>query len=286
MANPDGIVSPSDIFTTLRHDPSLLELLENARFADESTPDPVPIRYTAWYMFQFHLEKLQESASQFGCVQPSTTTDHLAALDRELEGQLLSRHKPDESDVISPAWRVRLVLDSVGGIKIDQVKPVSSLPRSVLYPDTLDPPSQFKAPLYELFLCPHPTTPSSFTRHKTARRDVYTAARIACNLPAEPTADPIEALLWNPAGELMEGSLTSVYCRRNGQWVTPAARCGGNQGTTRRWAIEMETCTEGVIMAEHLVEGEVVCISNGVRGFIYGVVRRKFFDAARRAVAL
>lgn len=281
MANLDEDVSPGEIFTTLRHDPNLLDLLENAWFADETTSDPVPKRYTAWYMFQFHLERLQESASHFGCMKPSTSTDHLAQLDRELE-EHFSRREQAESDVVSSAWRVRLVLNSVGGINIDQVKPVTSLPRAVMYPDTLDPPSELVKPVYELFLCPHPTIPSSFTRHKTARRDVYTAARMACNLPADPTADPVEVLLWNSAGELMEGSLTSVYRKRKRRWVTPAAKCGGNDGTTRRWAIYMDICDEGIIMAKDLIEGEVLCISNGVRGFIYGVVRRKFFDTARR----
>jgi len=280
MVKSDEDLSPGDVFTTLRYDSALHGSFQNCRLSSESASRP-----TGWYMFQFHLERLRASAAQFDCVQPSPNTDHLAALDRKLEEQLLTRHEPVKGDIADPAWRVRLVLDSMGGIQIDQVKPVASLPCSVLYPDTFDPPSQLGDTLYELFLCPHPTTPSSFTRHKTARRNVYTAARVACNLSAEPTADPVEVLMWNPDGELMEGSLTSVYCRRNGHWVTPATKCGGNEGTTRRWAMEMELCTEGVIMVDDLIEGEVLCISNGVRGFIYGVVRRQFYDVSRRSGA-
>ena len=280
MVKSNGDVSPGDIFTTLRYNPALHGSFQDCRLSGESS-----FRPTGWYMFQFHLDRLQASAAQFQCMRPSPNKDHLAALDRELKGQFLNWHEPVKGDIADPAWRVRLVLDSMGGIQIDQVKPVASLPCNVLYPETLDPLSQLGNTLYELFLCPHPTTPSSFTRHKTALRDVYTAARVACNLSAEPTADPVEVLVWNPDGELMEGSLTSVYCRRDGHWVTPATKCGGNEGTTRRWAIEMELCTEGPIMINDLIEGEILCISNGVRGFIYGIVRRQFYDVSRRSGA-
>ena len=286
MASSDEEVSPGDIFTTIRYDPDLRWSLESAVLAGESKLNTSPLGYNnAWYMFQFHLDRLRASASQFQCVQPSASIDHLAALESELENQFSAQRKPVESDVVNPAWRVRLVLTSDGGIKIDQLKPAAAMSHVLFYPRTLDRPPPLRKPLYELFICPHPTIPSSFTRHKTAKRDVYTAARVACNLPAAPTADPEEVLLWNPAGELMEGSLTSVYRRRDGDWVTPAVACGGNEGTTRRWAVEFGICAEGVIMVEDLIEGEVLCISNGVRGFIYGLVRRKFFDAARGSVA-
>jgi len=280
MDNTDMNVSASEIFTTIRHDYALRGSSQNTLLSSQSGTQP-----TAWYMFQFHLDRLRASAGQFQCVQPSQSIDHLALLDKELQNQISAQRHLVESDLVKPAWRVRLILDSEGGIKIDQLKPVASLSRDVLYPDTLDPPSQLRYPLYELFLCPHPTKPTSFTRHKTAKREAYTTARLACDLPAEPTADPVEVLLWNPAGELMEGSLTSVYCRENEHWFTPAVTCGGNEGTTRRWAIENGLCTEGVIMVENLIEGQIVCISNGIRGFIHGVVKRKFFNAARRSAA-
>ncbi len=83
---------------------------------------------------------------------------------------------------------------------------------------------------------------------------------------------PVEVLMWNLAGELTEGSITSVYLRRDGQWVTPSASSGGQRGTTRRWAIEQGLCVEGIIPKDTVRNGEDVWVSNGVRGFGYGRV--------------
>jgi 4-amino-4-deoxychorismate lyase len=77
-----------------------------------------------------------------------------------------------------------------------------------------------------------------------------------------------EVVLVNPAGELMEGSVTSVYFFRDGKWVTPPVTSGGQIGTTRRWLMEQGHCIEGVIEAKSLQDGEMCWISNGLRGLI------------------
>lgn len=43
-------------------------------------------------------------------------------------------------------------------------------------------------------------------------------------------------------------------------------------GVTRRWALERGLCEEGVVRRGEVREGEVVWLSNGVRGFGWGVV--------------
>jgi 4-amino-4-deoxychorismate lyase len=73
-------------------------------------------------------------------------------------------------------------------------------------------------------------------------------------------------VLVNPSGELMEGSVTSVYFFRDGKWVTPSVASGGQIGTTRRWLIERGYCIEGIVKAESLQDGEMCWISNGLRG--------------------
>lgn len=70
----------------------------------------------------------------------------------------------------------------------------------------------------------------------------------------------------------MEGTLTTPYFFREGRWITPAEECGGNRGTTRRWALDAGLCEEGVVGRESVREGEVVWLSNGARGFGWGVV--------------
>lgn len=81
-----------------------------------------------------------------------------------------------------------------------------------------------------------------------------------------------EALLINDAGEIMEGTITTPYFFREDRWVTPAARCGGNLGSTRRWALERELCVEGVVRGKEIRDGEGIWVSNGVRGFGWGKV--------------
>lgn len=74
-------------------------------------------------------------------------------------------------------------------------------------------------------------------------------------------------------GAIMEGSLTSPFFWRDGGWVTPETGCGGQIGTTRRWALEKGLCKEGVVKLDELVDGEECWLGNGVRGFKWGKVK-------------
>lgn len=76
----------------------------------------------------------------------------------------------------------------------------------------------------------------------------------------------------NLSEEIMEGSISTPYFQRGKNWVTPAARQGGNVGTTRRWAMEKGLCIEGVVERRSVKVGEVVWLSNGVRGWGWGIV--------------
>ena len=71
----------------------------------------------------------------------------------------------------------------------------------------------------------------------------------------------------------MEGSITTPYFFRGGEWVTPPAADGGNVGTTRRWALETGLCREMVVLRDDVKVGEVVWLSNGVRGWGWGSVK-------------
>ena len=70
----------------------------------------------------------------------------------------------------------------------------------------------------------------------------------------------------------MEGSITTPYFFRAGEWITPRAQCGGNLGTTRRYALEAGLCKEGIVTRESVQRSEKVVLSNGVRGFGWGSV--------------
>lgn len=256
---------PDYVFTTLRYDPMLRDCPNNMSLAG-SFPES-----GALYMFRYHVDRLQTALSWVGRQCPAKT------ITQETIREVIQRLPNEEN-----ALRLRITFDLESGLASIISAPTPVLALHNLFPKSLDIEMQPEpAVKYELYICPHSTKPSLQTRHKTSDRDVYNAARLACGLTAQPTADPVEVLLWNPAGELMEGSLTSVYVRRQGRWVTPHLDCGGNDGTTRRWALETALCSEGIVKIDGddgLKEGELAWISNGLRGFIQGTVRRGYYD--------
>ncbi len=73
-------------------------------------------------------------------------------------------------------------------------------------------------------------------------------------------------------GEIMEGSITTPYFSREEGWVTPSESCGGHLGVTRRWALMRSLVKEDIILANDLKAGEIVVLSNGVRGFGWGKI--------------
>ena len=82
-----------------------------------------------------------------------------------------------------------------------------------------------------------------------------------------------EVLIVNDRLEIMEGCKTTPYFRRGDKWITPAAECGGNLGTTRRWALESGLCEEAVVKGGSVKYNDIIVLSNGAKGFQSGVVR-------------
>ncbi|PHH68026.1 hypothetical protein CDD83_6297 [Cordyceps sp. RAO-2017] len=123
------------------------------------------------------------------------------------------------------------------------------------------------------------TASSDFTHFKTTRRAVYDAARQRAVIGPR---DPSEVLLVNDRDRsVMEGSITTPYFWRNGRWTTPpvSPRCGGQagsggqDGTSRRWALERALAVEETVLVDSLADGEECWISNGVSGFRRAVVQ-------------
>lgn len=75
-----------------------------------------------------------------------------------------------------------------------------------------------------------------------------------------------EVVIYNPDGEVMEGSFTSLYFWRDGEWVTPRLDSGGCEATVRRWLVSNRLVREATVIAEDVEIGEWVLMSNGVRG--------------------
>lgn len=131
---------------------------------------------------------------------------------------------------------------------------------------------------WRLFIDTQPTVPSAFTSYKTTKRAMYDAARHRVGIKSYAVSS--EVILYNTKGEVMEGSLTSLYFFREGQWMTPLVACGGQIGTTRRWLIDRKLVVEGIILKDSLGDGEECYISNGVRGLVKCYIQAApFFDS-------
>ena len=131
----------------------------------------------------------------------------------------------------------------------------------------------FLKAVYTILLDSEKTEQNAHTNLKTTHRPHYDASR---ERHVKSMAE--EVLLQNPRGEVTEGSITTPYFYRSGRWVTPPVHeeHGGQRGTTRRWALATGICVgEEVVRAESVEDGERVWVSNGVRGFGWGIVARR-----------
>lgn len=180
------------------------------------------------------------------------------------EGFALFLQRLNESIDTQPSTplRVRVVLSHDGTIAIEK-SPAAEVTEWNLFPARLPPPkgagepkvspltgglctSGDQDPIHGDPVTQNPwnividtvkTAPSPYTSYKTTCRDMYTEARNHVDI--KDFAENREVLLISKnEGEIMEGSLTSVYFWREGKWVTPNVASGGNIGTTRRWALE------------------------------------------------
>ncbi|KIY03300.1 uncharacterized protein Z520_01767 [Fonsecaea multimorphosa CBS 102226] len=186
--------------------------------------------------------------------------------------------------------RVRVLMSRAGEVTVEctamgEDRPLSTLTRLVdMYascPFTPTVAGQVEQaaiaalpPPCQVTIDAQPTHTSLFTRHKTNHRRPYDDARARAELL--PTTPPTarEVLLSNTEGQVTEASLSAVYFFRNGTWRTPRSDDGGAMlSVTRLYALEAGWCDEGTVLVREVEDGEVVWLSNAVRGFFPGVVR-------------
>ncbi|MCJ1437635.1 hypothetical protein MMC27_007022 [Xylographa pallens] len=271
MANPPpspSLLHPSPglaIFTTLRSDALLLtHPLNHFSPTPTSPPSPSPSQF---YLLPHHRDRLLSAAHQFSFQHSITTLSDpssLSILQSALSQHLLTTYA--SSTHPSPV-RIRITVSSNGDLTLTSA-PTPALPLSAFFPLSLSPSPDPATAAWRIRLSPIAVTPSPYTVHKTTSREMYDTAR--AHVLA--TAADVEVLVVNEQREVMEGSLTTPYFWRDGRWLTPRDGCGGNRGTTRRWALERGVAVEGVVRAEDVRVGEVVWLSNGVRGFGWGRV--------------
>lgn len=250
------------IISSLRYDPTLPAV------ASKGFPgiDVGPLN-SPYYLLPYHRDRLINAASHFRWEKAHEfLTQDLSHLVQIFDTFIPDRTKP---------WRLRILIDCNGACKVEanpasQIEPLNFLP--------FQAPSQ--PSIWRVYVDSQVLVPSAFTTHKTTAREDYAAARVRAGILSPQALE--EVLVVNPDGQVMEGSITTPYFRRrpsgsqgtekDREWVTPPLSSGGNAGTTRRYALDQGCCSEKVISAAELVDGEECWLSNGVRGFTRGVI--------------
>lgn len=259
----DNAAQSFEIFSSLRYDP---ELPAAAARSQNGYPEPLQSPY---YLLAYHRDRLVASARHFEWDRALEWLQRdITSFEGFLDASIPERDKP---------WRMKIVVDCNGTVAID-INPTPVIdPINLLGPALHMKPS---APVWRVYVDTQSTVPSGFTTHKTTARDEYTAARMRAGIKSP--AETAEVLTVNPSGEIMEGSITTPYFKRQAAlpehsesapaWITPPLTSGGNAGTSRRYALVQNFCAEQAITVAELVDGEECWLSNGVRGFMRGVI--------------
>lgn len=270
--------SPSHITTVLRYD---------KRFTS------FPPDHSPYYLLHHNAQRLHNSAKAFGWPKACEffeTGDATAKLREVLEERITILSLQKEID--SSAWRIRVIMDRHGEISVEAqlAQPVvDAKMEQTFFPSFFSLKRESSDEAKEtvpwvVYADPQPTVPTDFTRHKTTERTVYAEAkrRGCANLDGDSSTE-VEILLWNPEGEVMEGCITSIYfhrpshpnSRRESAWITPPLTSGGNDGTTRRYALDKGMCREKTIQVDELVDGELCWLSNGGKGFWTATLKKR-----------
>ncbi|TKA73663.1 hypothetical protein B0A49_04455 [Cryomyces minteri] len=173
--------------------------------------------------------------------------------------------------------KIRILCTPAGVHKID-VSATSPVSLETLYPSLnfMEAPERLgrsASVAWKVRLDTKPTAPSDCTRFKTTSRHMYDEAWKRAGIASFAVQE--EVLLYNHNNEIMEGSLTTVYFYRDGHWCTPPESSGGLPGTTRRWALDNSDLRiqQRLTLVSDVADGEVVWLSNGVRGFFPGQIK-------------
>lgn len=256
IGNEDG---QPFVYTSIRYDTRLVDLVKNTK-ASGNKPCP-------FYMLEHHWTRLQVakwSTFFFADNRPRPKSGGPAALFQVLSNAVEHWHQshPDEHP---EALRVRLRAFVDGRMSTEIYHPIKSVPIGDLFPSTFDISSDQKCIEWTCVLDIEPTEPGEGTMFKTSDRSTYARAR--ANAQILTFMDPKEVLLYTPQGDVLDGSICTPYFKRSGKWVTPSSAAGGLQGTTRRWALENGLAFEDNVPIDTLVDGEIVWLSNAVRGY-------------------
>jgi branched-subunit amino acid aminotransferase/4-amino-4-deoxychorismate lyase len=229
------------LFTSMRYDPRL-EHIQSCGLGSKSWNFE---NSSALYMLDFHRDRLLRAATHW---KWQAAVDRLSGDSGLLSLASLVSGNVETSQQTS--LKIKLVVSRQGDIKVEQLK-IPDVSLQNLFPARLPHPTRAslddepeRAMVFTLLVDRTATTRSEYTHFKTTKRDMYDAARQRAGITY---ADPAEVLVIDQCdGSIMEGTFTTPYFWRDGRWVTPPVAahfsrdegCGGQDGTSRRWALE------------------------------------------------
>lgn len=218
------------IFTTLRYDRSC--------FCVESSSNSNN-RFVFLYLPFYHQRRLLDACKYFGWSSAIAKVQDSNGLISDIE-RFICTHIAEDYDISSPL-RVKVIVSKDGSI-IFEGEPTATVHVRNLYPSSLSDllsttiSAESNTHVYVLHVSRQKIQPFPHTRIKTTYRRHYCLAQKEVGILHELNRN--EVLLTNTSDEVMEGSYSSVYFFRQGQWVTPPLESGGQDGTTRKWALE------------------------------------------------
>lgn len=211
------------------------EALLKLRFLSDPAPPVTLIETFKWTpqagyaLLDRHLDRLRDSAAYF-------------ALDSAGAGAYLR----DQAQAWTTPMRVRLTLSDTGlALTAVELPPSPAEFRFAIHPEPLD-------------------VPALWLSHKTTNRAFYDQPRQRAH-----DQDGLDELVFfNPAGELTEGSFTTLFVQKAGVLLTPPLSSGLLPGTLRAELIAAGKAVEQVLTLADLEAAEAIFLGNSVRGLI------------------
>lgn len=183
-----------------------------------------------------HLRRMGEAAAHFGFAFSALAVQH--ALQAAAQAH---PHGP---------WRVRLLLAPDGGVRAESF---------ALQPTATPVRLQLARQAFE-------AAHSEFVRYKTTRREHYAAF-------APTTPGVFDTVLWNPAGEITEGTFGNIAAQLgDGRWITPPLDCGLLPGVGRAVALREGRVQEAVLRLADVPRVRAWAFINSLRGWLEATV--------------
>lgn len=228
-----------------------------------------------------HRRRLRDAAQACSwtqaCLKPDSDEDGRGLL-TAIE-QAIASHQSEPREGCIRDIRVRVLVDQSGQMEVEAVPMGSEKSLEALTNDAFHqlPPSlplspelcQSHCPCSTVYVDSTPTLTSIFTAHKTTFRQPYDLARSRAGIVHTAPVNA-EVLLFNQRHEITEASVSTPYFFREGRWVTPTSTSGGMFSVTKMKALQGGFCSEDLVSLSDLVDGEMIWLSNAVRGFFPG----------------